>query len=351
MVNLHPIWKDYFVDIDDEYYVPDTGLPFRVLVNSSIVYNGTAYPNPDSGETEIRVNDIVEPFLFQGRIFSGTYITNTLYQAWSLEVYDEDNDEWVEADSDVFSPDWSYEPGYNAEADGCNHPIIECFQAGQYVPISYVGSGTRVVYINNRREEGPQYVGDFDNDFRPWIEAENGDFLVYGDTTQTVLNFSGNANGHQHLLNLGSYPYAQSVEIDGKVYPVVNRCTRYILYYINAYGYWDSFPVYGKTKESDKVTRHTVKRTYYNGSTHARGTFDEVNELAHHFTFYTAWLTEAQSLRMHHLLNSPCVYVKDNLKNATYALVLTNSSTEYQKDGQLYQYTIEADLAMDRHRR
>ena len=336
---MTPIWKDYIFSFDD-YSVPSDGILFRIYAGSTLAYQGKAYPNPDSGETEVRINDIIAPYLFSYQTWSGSQGYNRLFQAFSIDVYDEDNEAWDEdVDTGVFSPDWSYETGYNPALSGCNHPVLESFQAGQVVPLSFVGSGTHVVYIDSQT-----LMGDFCDDF-------NSDFLLLGSTTRSSVSYSGDANGHAHWLNLASYPNAVAVIVDGVTYPVVQNCCRYILYYINAYGYWDSFPVYCKTKETDKLTRHTYKKDYNNGTAYARGAVNHVNELERQFVFYTDWLNEQQSSRMPHLLNATCVYVKDNLKNEVRPLILTNSNTEHKRGGQLYQYTIEATLAQDRIRR
>ena len=53
---------------------------------------------------------------------------------------------------------------------------------------------------------------------------------------------------------------------------------------------------------------------------------------------------------MHHLLNSPTVYLHDVVKGKVYPIVLTGSVTEH-KNNRLNQYAIEAELAQDRIRR
>ena len=182
-------------------------------------------------------------------------------------------------------------------------------------------------------------VGDYNNDY-------SSDYFVTGErTVQEEESHSGN----WWFFDMRDYLGAVSVEANGNTYPV-QGCERFILYYVNAYGGWDWLPVEGKTRESDAVKRHTFEAVYNNIPVYARGRFNHVNELTHHYTFYTGWLTDAQSELMPHLLNATTVYVHDTKTNEVLPLVLTNSSTEHKQNG-LNQYTIEADLAQNRLRR
>ena len=334
---MTPIWKDYIVDLT-EYAVSDDGVSFSVYTGATLVYTGKAYPNPETGKTEARLNDILMPLLFTANAWGPSGGVSVLYKQFTVEAYDSVLDVWVEVLDDYVTPDWSYIPDYNPLINGCNHPILGSYEAGQLVPLSFVGEGTHTVYIDS-----VVTVGDFNGDY-------NNDYLI-GTTTRTAVSYSGDTAGHAHWLDLASYPNAVDIEVDGIKYPVVRNCNRYLLYYINAFGYWDSFPVYCKTKETDKLTRHTYKKDYDNRKTYNRGTVNQVNEIAHQYTFYTAWMTEAQSLLMPHLLNATTVYLKDNLRGEVLPLVLTNSTTELKQGGQLYQYTIDAQLAQERIRR
>ena len=126
----------------------------------------------------------------------------------------------------------------------------------------------------------------------------------------------------------------------------------YTTYYINAYGYWDTLVVQANTAESDAVKRLTNERTYDNRQHYNRGKWNYANELTHRYSFNTAWLTEDQSLLMHHLLNSPLVYLHDVTKGEIHPIVLVDTSTEYKRDGKgLYQYSFVAELAQERVRR
>ena len=66
-------------------------------------------------------------------------------------------------------------------------------------------------------------------------------------------------------------------------------------------------------------------------------------------------MSDDEASRMHHLLNSPNVYLLDMETDEMMPVVLTNTTTEYKtykgNGGKLVNYTIEATLAQERIRR
>ena len=92
---------------------------------------------------------------------------------------------------------------------------------------------------------------------------------------------------------------------------------------------------------------------YDNGTADARGRVNYAMEIQRRYTMHTGWLTDEQSARMHHLLNSPCVYLQDLASAGAdiVPVVLTNTTTEYKtylgQGARMVDYTIVADLAAD----
>ena len=127
-------------------------------------------------------------------------------------------------------------------------------------------------------------------------------------------------------------------------------CNKHALYYVNAYGAWDTLVIQGKTDIFDGLTRYTTERVYDNSTPEARGEVNYATEIVRSYRFHTSPLPLAQSLGMHHLLNSPHVLVHDTVTGIVRPLVLTGNNTEHKQRG-LNQYTIEARLARNRVRR
>ena len=80
-----------------------------------------------------------------------------------------------------------------------------------------------------------------------------------------------------------------------------------------------------------------------------------MNELTRGYTFRTGWLTDDESARMHHLLNSTDAYVHDLVDGTIVPVTLTGSETRYKTfrtNGRRFiDYTITAQLAQERMRR
>lgn len=327
-----PIWKDYYVTLTTKTDPTSPGYDFYIALQTPFtrIFEGMAYPAPGETYPRIRINDICADYLAHNFLqapatpYEATFIVGRA--ATSIEAV-------------TFFNDWSYDPYYNRATDGLAFPIIPTFAPGQLLPFSALGDtltavitmedGTTVTRVLTR-EGGNDFNEDFNEDFAIGL-------IEYGDA---------------FVLPLDDYPLAVSVQIGGKVFRRTGRCCRYVLYYVNAHGGWDALPVEGRSIRNDALTRHTLERTYDNNDYAARGGATIVNEIRPKWEFWTGWLNADQSGRMHHLLNSPSVYVHDLEEDIVRPLLLTASTTEYKDTpGRLYAYKIEAQLAQDRIRR
>lgn len=328
---MNPIWKDYYVMLEDTLEnVPATGLLYRIEVDGNLVFTGRAFPAPDDSELYVRINDVL-----------ATYLTATMpldrtdRDYIAVRVFAYKNTEWVRCHTDAylyFRRDWSYDPTFDDDYAPIRR-ILRRVSPLQYLPV-WADDGEFSMTAHFSTAEG-----DYNLDF-------NGDYFVSGEHSE---EYDESGSGQWTFVPLSDYLGADSFEANGETY-TPDCCCAFILYYLNAYGGWDFLPVEGKTNETDALTRYTNDVVYNNQAAINRGRFNYVNELAHKYTFFTGWLTEQQSANMHHLLNSPLVYVHDIKAGVVRPLVLTNSTTEH-KNGRLNQYTIEAQLAQDRLRR
>ena len=326
---MNPIWKDYYYMLTDSLEDFPSGCRYRVLVNGLVIFEGRAYPRPAETELTVRLNDILEPYLETHLPIEEADFDNI---GCSVEVWN--GTSWTSSQPIRFCRDWSYDRSVvSPGSDYSGRPILRKVHPLQYIPV-WTDDGVFDLDLHFA-----DAVGDYNNDY-------SSDYFVTGERTE--LAHKGNV-GNWRFFNMRDYLGAVSVEANGNTYPV-QGCERFILYYVNSYGGWDWLPVEGKTRESDTVTRNTFETVYNNIPVYARGRFNHVNELTHHYTFYTGWLTDAQSELMPQLLNATTVYVHDTKTNEVLPLVLTNSSTEHKQNG-LNQYTIEADLAQNRLRR
>lgn len=330
-----PIWKDYTVDLGAPA-VSGGGVTFSIysVAQTATIYEGVAYVRPGDSTAKARINDICADYI--ARYFLEQEDPSMPAIA-EFKVY---AGATLKADVEFYN-DWSYDPQYNPSSDGQNFPIVFTFGPRQLIPVTLYPGGT-LGTATITMASGVQYSctptkmrgGDFNNDF-------NLDFLV------TMQYF-----GDSYVIPMADYPGAVKVEYKGMTWIASDKCPRYALYYANVYGGWDALTIEGKTVESDDITRHNTNLIYDNSQPAARGERTIINELSKTYDFYTGWLNEAQSGKMHNLLNSPSVYMHDLERDLIYPLTLTGTTTEHKDGGgKLFNYKISAKLAQERIRR
>ena len=143
--------------------------------------------------------------------------------------------------------------------------------------------------------------------------------------------------------------------IYGLNYQVVTGCAKYALFYVNAFGGWDSFLIEGNDLEDDTLKRFNREVVYDNSNIVHRGVHNYVNEVTKGFTFHSGWLLADQGLRMHHLINSAFVYLYDFANDSLIPVIVTDNTCEYKtfknQGNRMVDYTIRVELAQNRIRR
>lgn len=339
-----PIWRDYFVNLGS-----DDSLDYRVSVKSgqtfSTIYNGRAYKKPGESTINIRINDICADYI--------TNVLPTLPQA-AFEVLDlpvtfmvegwDDNQGWYEIDTQSFTNDWSYDSSFNPATMGLAAPINGRVDARQWVLFTTYVSDSITATLTFADGSTVDVIvpialtADFNSDF-------NSDFA-------RALR---PASSGTFALDLSEWPNVVSVDIDGTRYEVVTDCREWVLYYENAYGGWDSLLIEGNSLTRDDLTRYTYETEYDNRVVSNRSKRNFVNEITKNFTLYTSVMSDDESSRMHHLLNSTEVYLYNIGSGDMLPVILSNTETEYKtfknQGGKMVSYTIEATLAQYRIRR
>lgn len=333
-----PIWKDYAVNLGTA-----SSIKYRVLVGADIIYTGRAYARPGETDPVVRLNDIAADFL-TGTLpsLSGANFSALGFPV-QFDVETEVGGTWTPLTSEEFYLNYSYDDTFDPTG-GLADPVSWEVAPGQWLFYSTMTAGTLTATIYN--SDGttvnvyvpttvvPDFSPDFNNDFARSLRSA-------GAGTVT--------------LDLSQFPDAVSVSIEGHVWTITETCSRYVLYYRNAFGGWDSLIVKGTSRTDDALTRHTRAIEYDNTITDARGEADYAIEVAPQYTFRTGILSDDESSRMHHLLNSPDVYLHDLDAGEIRPLVLTGTTTPHKTfvgEGRtMFTYEITARLAQYRERR
>lgn len=336
---IHPIWKDYFVDFGQE-----DKLEYRILADGEEIYHGVAQGRPNEISLKIRINDICADYLehsFPALVQKGF---TTQGEPVTFLVQYKYGDRWDDVDSVQFYNDWSYDYGFNPATMGMSFCPNGRIDVRQWVMYSAFNASSITATITLR--DGSHFdviipveiSADFNADF-------NSDFSKSVRATQT-----GTA-----VFNLSQWGDIEMLTIGDRVFKVVNGCNRYVLSYINAYGGWDTLLIEGNHAEVDNVVRHTRESMYDNRSIQNRSVHNYANEITKTLTLHTSWMSDEESSRMHHLLNSTEVFLGDLTTGEMIPVVLTNTATEYKtykgNGGKLVNYAIEVSFANKRVRR
>ena len=336
---IQPIWNNYFVDLGSA-----ESAEYVICYNSGdslkVIYNGVAWKRPGAESISICINDICADWLvntfpslsegFQREDMPVEFVVQTISEAG---IYSE-------VARVTFVNDWSYDSNHDAERDGLAAPINGHIDARQWL----LWTGLNVSEV--------QAIVDVKNgiDFVAFLPVEisadfNADFNA--DFAQSVRS----AGSGTAVFSPSKWGDLVEIRLNGNRYKVIDSCSRYVLYYLNAYGGWDSFLIEGAYSEEDSLTRHTMHKS----SIYDREQKNYLNEIKKKMTLHTSWLSDEQSLRMHHLLNSTDVYMHDLEQNRILPVILEGSSTPYKtykgEGGKLVNYTIEVTIAQTRMRR
>ena len=328
------IWKDYYVNLGTA-----ESIIYRIKVGDTTIYTGNSHLRPGQTENIIRINDICADYLSQATAdtYPVTFTIDLLLQTAQDEPAD-----WEYFTEVQFINDWSYDESYNPEAQGMSFPIINRIHKSQWFIYTSYDATSLTLTLTLHDGSSIEFP----------LPVKVSSFLPQNtDFTRDVMS-SGKGTAVTEQWIWGDVDY---ITINGKTWKMVDGCYKYALYYLNAYGGWDTLLIEGNSKVTDNLTRHTRDAVYDNTEIQNRGTRNYLNEISKTFTLHTSWLSDDEASRMHHLLNSPNVYLLDMETNEMMPVVLTNTTTEYKtykgNGGKLVNYTIEATLAQERIRR
>lgn len=328
------IWKDYYVNLGTA-----ESIIYRIKVGDNTIYTGNSHLRPGQTENIIRINDICADYLSQAT--ADTYpVTFTIDLL--LQTAQDAPADWEYFTEVQFINDWSYDESYNPETQGMSFPIINRIHKSQWFIYTSYDATSLTATITRLNGSSIEYT----------LPVKVSSFLPQDtDFTRDVMS-AGKGTAVTEQWVGGNI---DQITINGKTWKMVDGCYKYALYYLNAYGGWDTLLIEGSTQVTDNLTRHTRDAVYDNTEIQNRGTYNYLNEISKTFTLHTSWLSDDEASRMHHLLNSPNVYLLDMETNEMMPVVLTNTTTEYKtykgNGGKLVNYTIEATLAQERIRR
>ena len=339
-----PIWKDKLVSIgnSDPAY-------FRIKVGGDVIYQGKMVQQPGSVTTlYARINDICADWLQHARAtFSNTAVSNLAHPVSFVVQKSTNAASWTDAETVQFWEDWSYDPDYAAGSSGFAFPITGRVDVNQ--PLVFMGSNSGTYAVTVKRSSGTDASIYFSTATIDSTFAPTGSSLW-----RSIKGASGYVGATKVSTLLGSITYATRLVFSTVTYDIVQSCGDWVLYYKNAYGGWDSLLIEGAVTPGDTLTRWEHKVKYDNSVAQNRGTFNDVNEVDRTYVLHTGAIDSAAAQRMHHLLDSPDVYLYNIGLAQARPVVITSTSHEYKtakQIGGLIDFAITVRVAQDFERR
>ncbi|WP_418981693.1 hypothetical protein [Alistipes sp.] len=320
MTKAQPIWKDFIVLLEGESW--GDSVRYYVTCDGERIFSGKAHRRPGDESIRFTINDICAPYLsqdFRPESLSERGVVRNEGAGRHFAVFDSSDHTLL--DEVFFYLDFSFDPSYDATKAGPSLPVTGTVDPRQTLVVSTYDDS--LVEVRVTTSQGRELA-----------------FTHRGAGTPATLYFP-----------VGDFPDARKIEALGRTYEVARRCGRYVLYYVNAFGGWDSLAVDGTALETDNYTRSTYKRSYDNSAPWAKGTVNYRNDYEKSVKLVTGWLSDEQSRRMHHLFGSTNVYLHDLSTHTTRAVTISDKSfvyKTYRSEGRrLVNYTLNATVSQD----
>lgn len=332
-----PIWKDHYVTLAAGASYADFEIR-RDNASGELIFSGRAYRRPGEADVVARINDVCADYLSNPLPGLAAGVTPLLSAATFVTLV-----AGSAVDTVTFWDDWSYDYDFDPETDPLADPVNGELDPRQWFMYTILDGtvSARLGFRDGTTQDVPLTVvqaGSFGSAFNESFDVASG-------------SASGTA-----VLNLADYPGVETITVGGITWTVrPDGCARYAVYYVNAHGGWDTLLLDGYTTRRDALTRYTSLVDYDNRDPKARGRQDYAIEVAPAWSLRTRRLTDAQSARMHNLLNSPQVYLCDLAEGRFWPVILTDTEHDrqsYKGNGlQPNEYTFNAQLAQERFRR
>lgn len=174
--------------------------------------------------------------------------------------------------------------------------------------------------------------------FKLYVNGSNVmDYKFYMDWSYDMdaptQNLSMPINGHYvpGMLTLNTVRSSSYVtSISNINYNKQVKCSPYALYYLNAYGGWDSFLIEGTVKKKNTFTTYQTDKVFKNTSIEFE-TNKYVQEIKTSYELNTGWLNDEQSANLSkNLMGSLRVYLHDIQNDIIKPVIITDENVSYQ---------------------
>lgn len=300
---LKPVWEDVYFTQETEksltYSINDEG--------GNVIYSGKSSPAPNTNILKFNINRICAEQL-------NSTLANGIKEGFEYNYDYAKIFKIIDTDNDILLSTFKFynNYGYEYDKDGLfiSDPIKRYFQ-GNYcnVDVDRRQYGIFTAFCKGKDETLVNFNSDLSN--KTYLLNQNSSFTLitrdYGNKTEMTYLVKG----------------------EGFSFNIIDTNYEYCLYYVNAFGGWDSLLIKGNTKKKDNIKSYYYNKEY---ST-ARPDFDKtkyINNITTTYDLYTDWFTGDEQSRLHHLLESNEVYLHDLVNDRIIPVNITNTNLEYK---------------------
>lgn len=324
MANLLPIWRDF------EVATKQDALPYAIYADDEMIFSGVANIAPNATESRIRINNICADYLTTRK----PYIDESgLDRNIGCPTFSVKSGNTLLAEV-RFSLDWSYDPAHDT------HIAV--------APIDRVIDPRQVITYSTYDEDEVSVEITFDNgEVLKQTIAIAGFASFSNDFSESFAMTALAVTAGTAIIKPSNYEGVLSVKVGNTTYKVQTTCKRYALYYLNAYGGWDSYVIGSTDTMTDAYSRSEFIRD------NERVAY--LNEVSRSWSLATGLMTDDEASRMHHLLGSNNVFLLDMESGEIHPVVITDTSCTHKtikNSGRTFPtYTINVAEAKQRIRR
>lgn len=328
-VQYQPIGRDYFASL--------TSSPanFTVKWESETIYTGRAFARPGATAPQIRLNDIVAPRLGQDVACLTTESTGYFVAPGMMRTFRVFNASGTQVGNDL---------AFYLKCDNDTRGVLG--RNWPHEPITGRILGTQPFIVSLYNSDNLTYDGG------------SGTYIrIKGDTWPTAENAEPYVGIGNYTVHLGDYLRGDEayITVNGHRYDLVRDCAvRYLIYYVNGYGAWDTLLVEGAAYEGRTWDRKDLRREYRNNVDGERGRWNYANIGTRTWELHTGWISDEAATRMHHLLGSTLVYLFDTQGAVFVPVVVTDAEWRqqtYAANGGPVDYAIHLEEAREVVRR
>lgn len=277
---------------------------YGLYVNDELVYSGYAYKYPDEDELKIELNDVISDYLHNHISFTEGF----------QEMDDYLNTFTIKTSSDTYVID-IYNAWDRPKSPILNDPISNEVDPRQYYFINFIdGYGDLSLYRDGYEIASSDKIGGYAF-VAPRVVLDCGDYYTYS--------------------------VRQGEDLIDELKIVYNETNKnYALYYINAYGGWDSLAIRGNVTRTDNIQSQTYKNK-------TNGKVKYLNTSTATWQLYTDDMNDGS--KMHHLLESNEVYLHNLETDEITPVLITDSNCVYKnyanQGNTRFHYTINVEAS------